>query len=183
MAFLAAAAVPLAIAGGITSAVGTVMGGEATANAASYQAQVAANNAIVEEQNASYALAAGRAQAQATSMKSAATLGKIKTAQAANNVDVNSGSAKTVQESARETGQLDTETVMSNSELQAYGYRTQAMGYKAEQGLEEAKSEEAVPAALLSATGTLLSSASSVGFKWSGANPGAANAPLNILQQ
>lgn len=179
MAFLAPLAIPLAIVGAAASGIGTIMGGEATANAASYQAQVAQNNAIVEEQNANYALQSGRAAAQATSLKSAATGAKIKTAQAANNVDVNSGSAKDVQVSARETGQLDTETVMSNAELQAYGYRTQAVNDTAEAQLQEAKSEEVVPASILAATGGLLSSASGIG-KWTG-TPGAANAPLNIL--
>ena len=41
---------------------------------------------------------------------------KVKTAQAANNVDVNIGSAVNVQASERETNVLNTDTVLNNAE-------------------------------------------------------------------
>jgi hypothetical protein len=184
MAFLALAPATLATISGIggligagATAAGTIAGGEATANAANFQAQVAHNNAIIEEQNANYALQAGRAQATATSLKGAATAGKIKTAQAANNVNTNTGSAVDVQESARETGKLDTETVLNNAELQYYGYRTQAVSDTAESELQKSKADEAVPGSILAASGGLLSSASAIGFKLPGGGP---NAPFNL---
>lgn len=162
-----------------TSALGTLESGAATSNAASYAATVAANNAIIAQQNAKYASAAGEAQAQAVSLKGAATQGKIKTAQAASGVDVNSGSNVDVQKSQRELSQLDTETTLNNAELQAYGYRTQATNYQAQAGLETAEAEQAPIGAALAAGGGLLSSASSLGFNAAkfGVNPFAAATP------
>lgn len=170
---------PLALAAGVigagVSAVGAVEQGQATANAANYQAQVAANNATIAQQNAAYATAAGIEQAGATSLKGAANLGRVKTSQAANNVDVNSGSALNVQTSAREQEKLDTETVLNNAELQAYGYRAQATGFTAQSGLEQLTAAQAPIGADIGAAGSLLSNASGLGFKWSGvgAPPGA----------
>jgi len=161
----------LAIAGLVgagTSAAGALMGGIAQGNAASYQAQVAKNNAIIANQNAAYATEAGETQAAATSLKGAATAGKIKASQAANNIDVNTGSAVNVQQSQREVSKLDTETVLSNAELQAYGYRAAATNYQATAGLEEMEATEAPIGGALSATGNLLSSASSIGAKFGG---------------
>lgn len=180
MAFLAAAAPAIGIAGAGLSALGTFSSAEATGNAAAYQAQVAKNNQVVANQNATYAEEAGEQQAAATSLKGAATMGKIKAAQGASGVSVNSGSAVNVRESAAETGQLDTETVLNNAELTAYGYRTQATNYGAEAGLEEMEAEEAPIAGALGAAGNLLSSASGIASKWGGA-PSGPGAPLNIL--
>lgn len=168
----------LAIVGAAVSAVGTVASAEAQGNAASYQAVVAKNNQQTALQNAQYAEEAGEAQAQATSLKGAATAGKIKAAQAASGVNVNSGSAVNVRESQRETAELDTETVLNNAELQAYGYRANATNYGAEAELEQNEAEEAPVAGALGATGNLLSAASGISNKWGGAGPGA---PLNIL--
>jgi hypothetical protein len=46
-------------------------------------------------------------------------------AQAASGVDVNTGFAATVQESQRELSKLESETTLSDAELQAWGYRNQ----------------------------------------------------------
>ena len=72
-------------------------------------------------------------------MKSAAASGRLKAGQAANGVDVNSGSAVAVQSGQRKAGLLDTATVANNAELQAYGYRSQAAGFNAQAGLERCR--------------------------------------------
>lgn len=168
-------ALPLAlIAGGIgagVSAVGAVEAGQATANAANYSAEVARNNATIANQNADYSIAAGQRKTADTSMKNAANIGRIKGAQAASGIDVNSGSAEDVQVGNRETGQLDSETVLNNSELQAYGYRSQSTGFTAQAGLDTMTAEQAPIGADIGAGGSLLSNASSLGFKWSTSNP------------
>lgn len=161
----------LAIGGAAISAIGAITGGIANKNNASYQATVAANNATIAQQNATYAEQAGVAATENEGRKGAAAQGKLKTTQAASGVDVNTGTAVDVQTGERETNQLDTETVMSNAELKAYGYRTQATGFEAESALDEAKANQALPGAALSATGGLLSSASSLPSKWSGGIP------------
>ena len=162
MAFLPA----LGIAGAAISAGGTILGGIASGNAASYQATVARNNAVIANQNAAYATAAGQQQAEQQGLKGAAAVGRIKASQAANGVDVNTGSAVDVQKSQAEESQLDTETVLNNAELQAYGYRSQATNFTAQAGLEQTQAEEAPIGAGLAAGGGLLSSASSVGTNW-----------------
>lgn len=167
MAFVA----PLALAAGVIgtgiTAAGAIEQGQATANMANYQAVVASNNATIANQNANYAIQAGEAQAANTSQKGAAAMGKVKAAQAASGVDVNTGSAADVQQGERQTNQLDTETVLNNSELQAYGYRSAATSYTAQAGLEETEAEQAPIGADIGATGSVLSGISGVGLKWS----------------
>lgn len=174
MAFIAALpaiAAVAGIAGAGISAVGTVAGGVAAKNQANYQATVASNNATIAQENAVRTEQAGNISAENQGRKGAAKVAGIKVAQAANGVDVNSGSAVDVQAGQRETDKLDTETVLSNSQLQAYGYRTSAAGFTAESELDQNKADAAVPASLLAAGGGLLSSASSIGGKWSGSIP------------
>lgn len=174
MAFLAAAPLlaGLGAAGAGISAIGAITGGIAARNAANYQATVARNNQTIALQNAARAEQAGNVQAEAQGRKGAAQVAGIKVGQAASGVNVNTGSAVDVQAGQREINQLDTETVLNNAELHSYGYRSQASNFDAESKLDEAKANNAVPAAALSATGSLLSSASSLGLKWSGTPSG-----------
>ncbi len=124
-----------------------------------YQGQVGRNNAIIATQNADYARAAGSEQAAISSMKGAAKGAAIKTSQAANGIDVNTGSAVDVQASQRMTDQLDAETVLNNAELQAYGYTTQATNFQAQAQQDET-------AGFYGAASGLLGSASSIGGRW-----------------
>ena len=184
MAF-AAAALPFisagaGIAGGVmqysagqTKAAGDIQQGQAQYDAATYQAQVAANNATIANQNADYSIAAGEQKAANVSMKGAEDVAKIRNSMATNGVDVNKGSAVNVQQSAREVEKLDTETTMNNAQLQAYGYRTQATNYTAESTLDTMKGADALKGAgyaaegdQLSADAGLLNSASSLSSKW-----------------
>lgn len=172
MAFVAAAAPFLGLAGGALQAVGSITGGIASSNAANYQAAIARNNAIIANQSATYAEKAGLAAAENQSRKGAQRLAKIKTSQAAAGVDISSESAADVQAGQRMTDQLDTETVLNNAELRAYGYRAQAENFESEAQLSEMKGEQAKTAGYLGAAGSLLSSASSLGGKWNGFNFG-----------
>lgn len=173
MAFLAPIAPILGILGAATSAVGTIMGGEATAANATYQAEVAANNAKVAYANAERASAAGQEQAAQESEKGAQREAQIVGAMAANNIDVRSGSAINVEKGERKINQLNSETVLSNAELQNYGYRVQATNDLAQAQLYQTEAQEAPLAADIGAVGGLLGGASSIGFKfgnvdWSG---------------
>lgn len=167
----------LGILGAATSAVGTIAAGEATANAENYNAAVARNNAIVANQNATYAVNAGQEKAAQESAKGAAELGEAKAALSANNIDVNTGSALDVETGTREESRLDAQTVMTNAELQAYGYKTAATNFTAAAGLDEAEAAQAPIGAAIGAAGGLLSNASSLGFKWSGGTGGSSASP------
>jgi hypothetical protein len=178
---MAAAIAPVAgslgIAGAGIGALGSIFGGFATASAANYQAQIARNNAIVANYNATNAALAGQTTAQAVSLKAAAQGGQIKASQAANNIDVNTGSAVAVQKSQRETGELDTLTAMNNAALAAYGYQQQATGFTAQAGLEEAEAAQAPYGGALGASGNLLSNAANIGFKFGGSPPTTEGSP------
>jgi hypothetical protein len=156
----------LGVAGAGISAFGAVEQGQATADAAAYNAKVASNNAIIANQNAEYAVTAGVTKAGNVSEQNAAEVGQIKTALAANNVDIGSKSAVDVVAGQREKGELDAQTALNNAELSAYGYRSQATGFEAQAGLEKQEAEQAPEGADIGAAGGLLQSASSLGFKW-----------------
>jgi hypothetical protein len=166
MAFIAPLIPALSIAGAGLSEVGTLAASASTAANARYQAQVAANNAKIATQDATYATAAGQEQAAQQSLKQANTFGAIKTAQAANGVDVNTGSNENVQESQRQAGALDSATILNNAQNVAYGYRTQSSNDVAQAGAFSAEATGADIAGPLSATGSLLSNASSISTKW-----------------
>lgn len=159
-------AIALGAIGAAVSTVGLVAQGESASKSANYSAQVARNNAVIAEQNAAYSAQAGTVAATASSQRGAANLAKIKVAQAAGNIDVNSGSATAVRASQAETNKLDTETTAHNALLSAYGYRTQATSDTAQAGLLQNEADAAPIGAGLSAAGGLLGQASSLGFKW-----------------
>jgi len=163
---LAAASLALGALGTGVQVIGALNKGQAQTANYNYEAQVARNNAIIAQQNADRAAAAGRAQAEATSQKGAAEVARIKAAQAASGIDVNTGSSTDVQASARSLNQLDTETVLNNAQVQAYGYRSQAQNFRSQADLYAMGGRAAQTASLLEAGGGLLSNASALGFKW-----------------
>lgn len=163
--YLAGAAVAI-------SAYSAYSSGQAQSANANYQAQVAANNQKTANQNAEYTIEAGQSEAAQASLKGRAQSASIRAAEAANGVDVNSGSAEDVQETQRETNNLNTSTVMNNAALRAYGYRTQATGFGAQSGLDTAEAGQASTGGDLSALSSLVGGASSVGLKWGGASAG-----------
>ncbi|MFZ0207638.1 MAG: hypothetical protein WAL59_16325 [Roseiarcus sp.] len=94
-------------------------------------------------------------------MKGAAELGAFRTGLAANNIDVNSGSSVDLEASQRQKGELNDETTLFNSQLQAYGYRVNATSDTAQAQLDEATAENAPVGAGLSAAGGLQATTSS----------------------
>jgi hypothetical protein len=149
--------------GAVASAGGALYQGIAGSQAASYQAQVEKNNAAIADQNAQRAIAAGQQQTAQQSLKNAAQFGAIKTAMAANGVDVNSGSAVDLQASQRAKGQLDAETTMQKAQQEVYGYRVAATSDTAQAQLDEAQSQNDLVGGVLGAAGSLGSSSKYLG--------------------
>lgn len=160
------------VAGGAMSAASSLYQGGVASNEANYRAQVANNNAMIANRNADYAIAAGGAKTEAEARKGAAQAGRIKAAQAASGIDINTGSAVDVQAGQREINKLDTETIASNAQLEAYGYRTNAQNFKTESQLDEAEAGYAKTGSELKAAAGLLGSASATGSKWTSMGPG-----------
>ena len=130
-----------------------------------YASQVSSNNAQIARQNADYTEKAGFAQAVNQSMKGAAAGARLKTELAANGVDVNTGSAADVETSQRAAATLDTENVLNNAELSAYGYTTQANNF-------EAQSQQDTEGAIFGAAGSLAEKASGLNWgKWGTTGP------------
>ena len=166
IAYIAAAAAVAGIASAGVAAVGAEESAAAQKKAAEYQSQVAANNAITAEQNAEYATKAGQAKAEAASLQSRENLGRVVAGEAAQGVDVTTGSAADVQIGQREIGTLNTQNVVNNAALQAYGYRTQATNFEAQSGLLTQEASQAGTAGNIAAAGDLLSGVSSLGKAW-----------------
>src|SRR6185295_14758246 len=112
--------------GGILNAFGSAQSARANSTTAMYQAAVAHNNSIIAENNAQYALAVGRSQAETQNYKTRELLGVQKARQGASGIDVNSGSALDVRRSTIDLGQLDALTILNNAGMKAAGYRAQA---------------------------------------------------------
>ncbi len=163
MAFIAPALPAL---GALASVAGAGIGAFSKYQSGQFAGQVAENNAQVAGQSAEYATEAGTADAATQSLKGAVKSAGIKNAIAANGIDVNTGSAPKVLASQAETNQLDIETILHNSDLTAYGYRTQQQDL-----IDQAKQdrEGGVLGAMgegLSGISTLVDKAPSLPLKW-----------------
>jgi hypothetical protein len=156
-----AVAAASAVVGGGVSAYGAVESGQASSEAANYQAQVSANNAIIATQNAQQATAAGEAQVTQQQLKTAATVGAIKTNQAASGLDVNSGSNLDIQSSAKELGELDALTIRNGAARQAYGYEVQSVSDVNQGQLQQSEAGQDLTAGTIKAGSSILGGASS----------------------
>jgi hypothetical protein len=158
---LAAVAAGASVIGGVVGAFGSEESAAASSEAATYQSQVAANNATIATQNAQYATAAGEAQVTQSQLKTAATVGAIKTNQAASGLDVNSGSNVDVQSSAKELGELDALTIRNAAARQAYGYQVQSTSDVASGQLLQMQAGQDMTAGMYGVGSSILGGASS----------------------
>lgn len=137
-------------------ALGSIAQGRQQAASAKYNAQVQENNATIARNNAALAAAEGAANAGIEQQKTRAKVGGIKAAQAANNIDVNTGSAVDVRSSASELGELNAITIRGNAARQAYGYQTQASSDQAQAQLDRQQAKYDAQAGYLNAATSLI---------------------------
>lgn len=156
----------IGLAGGAITAAGKLEQGQAGAEAASYQAQVAANNAVIARRNALTDIQAGEVAAVNTGLKTRAMVGAEKAGQGAGGIDVNTGSAVGVRAGTEEMGLLDALTVRSNSAKEAYAQQVKATSDTAQSQLDTMTAKQSEQAGEIGAAGSLLSSASTVGSKF-----------------
>lgn len=142
---------------GVVGAMGSIMGAMASSSAAKYNSEIAQRNADVAKQNATWAGQAGEQQAAMEEQKTRARVGGIITAQAANNIDVNSGSALDVRSSAASLGELSALTIRSNAAKESYGYLNQAWSSEAQSNLDQANASASEMAGMFGAAGDLIS--------------------------
>lgn len=154
-------------AGGITNAIGSLFGGSAQSNMYQYQAGIAAMNAQIAKQNASYDLAVGEVQAQQSGMKTRAVLGATRAAQGASGLDLNTGTAVQVRASEAELGAEDMALIRSNAAKRAYGDEVEAVQDTAQSQLDTYAASNARTAGMIGAFSSVLGAGGSVASKWS----------------
>ena len=146
--------------------IGSLMGGNAKAEAYKYQSSMAMYNAAIAKQNQKYALDVGEQQAERQGIAGAAQAGQIKAGQAASGVDVNSGSAKDVQTSQHLVSQMDLNTIREKAAKTAYDFSVQATNYENQaKGLNKAASN-ARTEGVLNAVSSFIGTVGSVSDKW-----------------
>ncbi len=154
----------LPILGAVASAGGALLGGISQANAASYQAQVARNNAKTEQQNAEYAAKATASRTEQEGLRAAQRLSGVEASLAANNIEGTTGSASDVSQSQHAFGLLDTATVANEGALQVYGYKTQANAFDAQAALDQSQVGSDILGGVLGAAGSIGKNAGSLGL-------------------
>lgn len=115
--------------------IGTGLNAVSNTIAGAYQSRVASNNsklAMADEQNA---LAAGRFNESKSLAATGQTVAAEKAGQAANNLDVNTGSTVAVRNSTQKVGDMDAALIRYNAAREAYGYGVQASNEKAKSSL------------------------------------------------
>ena len=154
------------IAGAGTKVAGIQQQTAANVASANYNAQVARNNQLIEEQNAQTVQQQGLAAEGAQRQKTAQLIGAEVSNAAARGIDVDSGSAVDVRSSAAETGELDALTIRSNYTNQGKNYLMQAYNYGAQSGLLNSQAGWAQQAGNIAVDSTILGGASSLMDKW-----------------
>ncbi len=143
------------------SALGSIAQGQQQSASAKYNAQIAENNAKIAAQNATFAGEEGAVNTEIAQQKTRSNVADIKVAQAANGVNVNTGSAVDVRASAAELGELNAMNIRSNAARQAYGYQTQAASDKAQAALDRQEASYDKSAGLIKGATTLIGGAAS----------------------
>lgn len=163
---LGAVSIGSSILGSGLSALGASKKADAESDALAYKAQVARNNAIIAERNAASAVEAGSVKGQINDLRTKSLVGQQLVAQAANGLDVNSGSNLAVRQSTADIGRLDTLTIIANAGKEAVGYLAAAEGYESEAVLQDMGSRYAREAGEINVATSLLGGATSVSDKY-----------------
>jgi hypothetical protein len=164
---VAIASLAASVIGAGVGAAGAIQSAQTQSAAANYQAQVARNNAITQEQNASYERQKTAVEAQNQDLKNRANLGGILASQGADGFDLGSKSLVDTRSSAAELGRLDTLTTANNGERKAQAYDQAAVNAEASAGMYDMTASNSKSAGALSAFSTLLTGATGFGDRWS----------------
>ena len=155
---------------GILGAIGSVMGADAKSQAYKYQSSMAWYNAAIAKQNQKYAFDVGEQQAERQGIAGAAQAGQIKAAQGASGVDVNTGSAKQVQDSQHLVSQMDLNTIREKAAKTAYDFSVRAVNYENQAKGYDIAAKNAQTEGKIGMVSSLIGAAGSVASKWSQGN-------------
>jgi hypothetical protein len=151
---------------GIFGAQGATELGSAQNQMYQYQASMAQWNSRIALQNADYERQYGEEQALKYGIGAAFRQGEISSTLAGRGLDVGSGSAAAVQSGQRQITALDTAQIRSNAAKVAYNYDVQSQTDLQQAQLYQLSGQDAILAANVNATSSILGSVSSVSSKW-----------------
>lgn len=158
----AGSASALTIASTALSAGAAIYGGVAANQAGKYQAKVANMNAAQADRNAQNALIAGNEKESRLKMQVGRTIASQRAAEAANGVDVDIGSAVDIANSSQLEGAADAATLHWQAMQEAFGYSQEAWSDRANAKMAKAEGRNKLIGSVFSASGSLLSGASSL---------------------
>lgn len=170
MAWMAAAAPYMQLAGTALSTYGAYQGSKASKDAYSQQSEVSARNAQVSEWQAQDALARGSRDASRSRMRTRQVKGAQRAAMAANGVDLGTGSALNILTDTDYFGDVDADTIKDNAGKEAWALRTQAQNFSDEASLLRSRSDREKP--WLAAGTSFLTAAGKVASNWYGSGGG-----------
>lgn len=119
MCWMALIPAAIAVAGGVMNAQNAKQEGD-------FSSDTLTSNAVFKNQTAQETINAGDTSADWQRVRTGQDIGTQRTAQAANGIDVNSGSAAQLQDDTSMIGELDALTIQNNAAREAYGYKVQA---------------------------------------------------------
>lgn len=154
----------LDLAGLTQSALGAYSQGSGARMAGLLESDMQALNARLFGMQAIQAIQAGKEQEQAVKANTNTVISQQRTAVAANGVDVGSGNAAEVQQSARMVGDMDVDAVRRNARNQAFGYTVAATQAKMNSRMKRITSKGISP--LSAGFNDLLTNASTVAQRW-----------------
>lgn len=114
-------AIPAAIAIG-----GSLLQAKGQTEDAAFQSNLMNQNAAFKNDTANETINAGDTTADWQRVKAGQAIGTQRSVQAANGIDVNSGSSALIQDDTAMLGELDALTIQNNAAREAYGLRVQA---------------------------------------------------------
>jgi len=129
-----------------------------------YRSGIAANNAIIAEQNAQIALQKGEADIADKRRETRQLIGLQKAQLAAQGFDISQGSSIDILGDTAALGELDVLRIEEDAQNRAANFRHQASGFQAESTLGRFASKNQKTAGTLKATSTLITGATTAGL-------------------
>jgi hypothetical protein len=146
----------------IIGAVGSAVSGFAALAAGNYQNKVAQMNASIAEDNAKRSIERAQIEQQDQDMITLGMLGEQESVQAASGISLNSKSSIRTRKAARELGRRDALNIRQGGELEAYGYKTEAVNQRAQGQLAKSAGVSNMLGSFLGAAGSLVGGSTSV---------------------
>ena len=152
----------------IVQAYSSISAANAQAAASRAQAMQEEENAKIAEAQANRATDQGEAQKDAVRLKLAEMRAQGRTGYAAGNVALGAGTPAEYEVDLAQRAQMDLDTIDTNTSLEAWGFRTNAVSHRNQANILKSEAKNTVKAGYWKAAGSLLSSASSVAGAYGG---------------